>query len=300
MGPKSRCAFAAPWFELPHVQQPLPLTLPHRRWLPWPPRFFNQVAHHRRGALWGPAAATAALAVAVVVAASSCPVACAGGLGGTGAPSLPWIRADGPIKGYMTDNLGRVRLFHGVSAVNKGFPWCATRPQGGKLGTTIAPEVVTPWPPSVPAAEAPCRSTRCGASWRCGLPGSRGAANSSAWSGRVWRCVGGRGGRGRHARLLFCAGGWLWLPGQVLDRLPGQPPACGGPAGLGHQLCAPGIHVRGGIGCTRTPRARPVCADLWGVWDGFNWLDVGCFCLVQVERRGARVGASRRPYVPSE
>ncbi len=40
-----------------------------------------------------------------------------------GATSLPWISADGPVKGFMTDEAGRVRIFHGVNAVNKGFPW---------------------------------------------------------------------------------------------------------------------------------------------------------------------------------
>ncbi len=42
---------------------------------------------------------------------------------------------------------------------------------------------------------APIRA-RCGASWRCGLPGSRGAANSSAWGGRVEVCWGEEGGAG--------------------------------------------------------------------------------------------------------
>jgi hypothetical protein len=48
-----------------------------------------------------------------------------------GAVTLPWIRADGPIKGYMTDDVGRVRIFHGVNAVNKGFPWCGKGSGGG-------------------------------------------------------------------------------------------------------------------------------------------------------------------------
>jgi hypothetical protein len=41
------------------------------------------------------------------------------------ATPLPWVRVspDPATRNYMVDELGRVRLFHGVSAVLKEFPW---------------------------------------------------------------------------------------------------------------------------------------------------------------------------------